>query len=69
MDSRSKKSNVVLLFLSQLVNYYLVKDLVILQQNYKHLSSVPNEAKKIIHKSPKVQDSLRSPQPSRRLRI
>ena len=45
MDSRRKNSTVVLVFRSRLVNYYLAKGFVILEQKYKHLISVPNNLK------------------------
>ena len=40
---------VILVCQSRLVNYYLAKGFVILEHNYKQLSSVPNDVKLIIH--------------------
>ena len=59
--TKKKKSTIVLLRHTQLVEYYLEKGLVILLHNYKNLSSLPNEAKQIIlviniHKSDYVMD-------------
>ena len=39
----------ILVQLSMLVNYYLSKGFLIIEHNSKHLSSVPNETKQIIH--------------------
>ena len=47
--TKGNKSTVILLCRSRLVNYYLAKGLVILQYNYKHLSSIPIETKQKIH--------------------
>ena len=46
-----KKSNstVILVCRSCLVHFYLAKGFVILEHNYKQLSSVPNDVKLIIH--------------------
>ena len=42
-------STVVLNFQSYLVNYYLAKQFVIIDHNYKQLSSFPNDVKLRIH--------------------
>ena len=42
-------SNVILLCLTQLVEYYLSKGFVTIEHNSKNLSSVTNEAKQRIH--------------------
>ena len=43
------KPTVILLCRNRLVEYYLEKGFIIIQHNYKNLSSVPNKSKQIIH--------------------
>ena len=47
--TRKTYSNVILLYGSYLVNYNLARWFLILEHNSKNLSTVPNDAKLIVH--------------------
>ena len=47
--TKNRNPTVILVCRSWLMNYYLPKRFVIIEHNYKYLSSVPNEAKQRIH--------------------
>ena len=65
MDSWRKTSTVILNCRSCLVNFYLAKCFVIIKQNFKQLSSVPNDVKLKTHVIGKQKNRFlwRAPQP------